>query len=101
MDWTNSIGPIGGAYRGRDEVRAVWISYIEAFESVRWKPEEIIVVDDSRLVVTTRVSVRGLGSGVAVEAGGAQVWRFSKGTAVSAKLYQSKAEALEAAGLSA
>lgn len=99
MDWTNSIGPIRGAYRGRDEVRAVWAAYVEAFESVSWKPEEIIRVDDSRLVVTTRVSVRGLGSGVPVEAGGAQVWRFSEGRAVGAKLYQSKAEALEAAGL--
>lgn len=100
MDWTNSMGPMRGAYRGRDEVRAVWVSFIEAFELTRWHLEEIVDIDESRLVATTRISVRGLGSGAEAEATGAQLWRFSAGRAVSAKLYQSQQEALAAAGVS-
>jgi len=43
---------------------------------------------------------RGRGSGVEVEATGAQVWTIRDGKFQRAKLYQSKAEALEAVGLS-
>ena len=78
----------------------MWTSYSEAFEGASWNIDEVIEVDDTRLVITTRYSVRGRGSGVPVEAGGAQVWRFRDGRPVSAKLYQSRAEALESVGLS-
>ena len=44
--------------------------------------------------------MRGRGSGVEVEATGAQVWTIRDGKFQRAKLYQSKAEALEAVGLS-
>ena len=52
------------------------------------------------MIVVNRVRMRGRGSGVEVEATGAQVWTIRDGKFQRAKLYQSKAEALEAVGLS-
>jgi ketosteroid isomerase-like protein len=100
MDWSNSRGPLKGVYRGREQVREVWASFVEAFDSLRWDPEEIIELDESRLIVVNHTRLRGRGSGVEVEAVGAQLWTIRDGMAQSFKLYQSKRDALEAAGLS-
>jgi len=100
MNWSNSIGPAKGIYRGRAEVRAVWVSYVDAFEAVRWDAGEINAIDESTMVVATRFRARGRGSGVKVDATGAQLWRFADGLAVGVELHQSRADALEAAGLS-
>jgi ketosteroid isomerase-like protein len=99
MDWTNTICPLKGVYRGREGVVELWKSFLDAWESVRWDPEEVIEVDESRLIVVNHVRMRGRGSGVEVDAKAAQLWTFRAGRAKRIKLYQSKAEALEAAGL--
>ena len=100
MDWSNSIGPAKGIYRGKEEVRKAWTSFVEAFDELRWDPVEIIEVDESRLIAVNHVRMRGRGSGIEVDAVGAQLWTISEGIGRSIKLYQSKAEALEAAGQS-
>ena len=100
MDWSNSISPLKRVYRGREQVREVWVSFLDAFDSLRWDPTEFVHVDESRLIVVNHTHLRGRGSGVEVEAVGAQLWTINHdGSAKSFKLYQSKAEALEAAGL--
>jgi ketosteroid isomerase-like protein len=99
MDWTNSIGPLKGVYRGRRGVVELWTSFLDAWESVRWDPQEIIEVDEGQLIVINHVRMRGRGSGAEVDATAAQLWTFTDGEARRIKLYQSKAEALEAAGL--
>jgi ketosteroid isomerase-like protein len=96
MDWSNSIGPAMGIYRGKDQVREIWTSFLEAFDSLQWEPEEFIEVDESRLIVVNHVRMRGRGSGVEVDAVGAQLWTIHDGEAQSVKLYQSKVDALEA-----
>ena len=100
VDWSNSVGPAKGVYRGKEQFRELWASFLEAFEELRWDPGEIIEVDQSRLIVVTHVHALGRGSGVEVDSVGAQLWTISEGRARSVKLYQSKADALEAAGLS-
>ena len=99
MDWSNSIGPLKGAHRGREEVMKFWQSFLDAFDSLQWVPEEIIDIDESRVTVVNHVRMRGRSSGVRVEGIGAQLWTFRDGKARRIKLFQSKAEALEAAGL--
>jgi ketosteroid isomerase-like protein len=97
MDWSNSIGPLKGVYSGKEAVLQVWTSLIDAFERVTWDPEEVIEVDASTVIVVNHVRMTGRGSGVDVEAVGAQVWSFAHdGRARSVKLYQSKADALAA-----
>ena len=98
MDWSNSIGPLKGVYRGRQEVTRLWSAFLDAWDSVRWDPEEIIEVDDSHLVVVNHVEMRGRGSGVDIDATGVQLWTFEGGEPQRIKLFQSKEEALEAAG---
>jgi ketosteroid isomerase-like protein len=95
-DWSNSIGPAKGVYRGKQQQREFWTSFVEAFEEVRWETEEIVEVDESRLIVVNHVRMRGRGSGVEVDAVGAQLWTIADGEVQAVKLYQSKAEALEA-----
>ena len=99
MDWSNSIGPAKGVHRGREEVRKFWMSFLDAFESMHWEPEEVIELDPSRVLIATHLRARGRGSGVEVDASGAQLWTVKDGQLQSVKLFQSKAEALEAAGL--
>ncbi len=100
MDWSNSIGPAKGVYRGRDQVRQLWESYLEAFGSLEWNPEVFVEVDDSRLIVVNRNRVRGRTSKAEVEAVGAQLWSIHGGKARSVTVYQSKVDALKATGLS-
>ena len=99
LDWSNSIGPAKGVYRGKAQARELWTSFLEAFDELRWDPEEFIEVDESRVIVVNHVRMRGHESGVGVDAGGAQLWTIREGKARSVKLYQSRAAALEAAGL--
>jgi ketosteroid isomerase-like protein len=99
MDWSNSIGPLKGVYRGRQQVNELWTTFFEAWREVRWDPEEIIDVDETRVILVNHVRMRGRGSGVEVDATGVQLWTFSDGKAQSVKLYQSKDDALEAVGL--
>ena len=100
MDWSNSIGPLKGVYRGREAVRRLWESFLEAWDEIRWDPQEITELDEGRVIVVNRVRMRGRGSGVEVEATGVQIWTITDGKGRSVKLYQSKREALEAAGRS-
>ena len=99
LDWSNSIGPARGVYRGRGSIRELSASFLEAFEYVRWDPAEIIEVDQSRVIVVNHAQMRGRGSGIEVNAVGAQLWTITEGKAQSVKLYQSKADALQAEGL--
>jgi ketosteroid isomerase-like protein len=100
VDWSNAIGPgRKGIYHGKDQARAFWMSFAEAFDELRWDFEEIVQVDQSRIIAVNHVRGRGLGSGAAVDSVSALLYTISDGKARSVKLFQSKAEALEAVGL--
>jgi ketosteroid isomerase-like protein len=99
MDWSQSQGPQKGVYHGPDGA-ARWIAAVqEAFEEFELAPSEYIGSGDC-IVVPTRVTGRGRGSGVAVEASGTTLWEIRNGRVDRFVLYQSREEALEAAGLS-
>jgi len=100
MDWSNSIGPLKGVYRGREAVLELWEFFLEAWDEIRWDPQEIIELDETRLILVNHVRMRGRGSGVEVEATSVQLWTITDGKGRSVKLYQSKREAFEAAGRS-
>ena len=100
MDWSNSIGPLKGVYRGREAVLELWKFFLEAWDEIRWDPQEIIELDETRLILVNHVRMRGRGSGVEVEATSVQLWTITDGKGRSVKLYQSKREAFEAAGRS-
>jgi ketosteroid isomerase-like protein len=97
LDWSNSIGPLKGVYKGRERALELWESFLDAWDEIRWDPQEIIEVDEARVILVNHVRMRGGGSGVDVEATAALLWTITDGKGRSVKLYQSKAEALAAA----
>ena len=101
MDWSDSIGPVSGVYRGREQVLGLLEAFSEAWDELRWEVQEVIDLDRSQQVlVVNTVRMRGRVSHAIVEATGAQLWTISHGRPRRAKLYQSKADALEAVVLS-
>ena len=96
MDWSNSIGPLKGVYRGREEVRRMWEAFLDAWDELTWDPLEVIDLEDDRVILVNRVRMRGKGSGVDVDATGVQLWTLREGKLTRVKLFQTKAEAFEA-----
>ena len=98
-DWSSSEAPESGVYRGRDEVKARFERTREVWSEMEYFETEMIDAGD-QVVRVGGVRARGRGSGAEVSAQGAQVWTFQGETPISVRLYQDKAEAFEAAGLS-
>jgi ketosteroid isomerase-like protein len=98
IDFSNSRSPMSGVYRGRDQAREFLQSFLEPWESLEFSVTELIELKDGRVLQVGGLQSRGHGSGVEVEARGATVWTVRNGEAAAVKLYQSKEEALEAAG---
>ena len=99
-DWSNSRGLLSGVHRGRGQAQEAFESFLEPWESLQWELEEVVELGDHRVLSVSRLQMRGRGSGVEVNASGASIWTIRDGKAAVVTLYQSKAQALEAAGLS-
>jgi ketosteroid isomerase-like protein len=87
-------------YYGHDGYRRFWRQWLDAFEDVRWDPEEMVDFG-AKTLVTTRQSGHGSGSGVAVSQPVFQVFTFRGGLVIRQEDFSDRAQALEAAGLSA
>ena len=100
LDYSRARGPYRGVYRGREGARELFEAFREAFSSTTPLSTEYIEVGD-KVVLAACVRFRGRGSGVEVGGGGiGAVYTVRGGKVVRYQLFQSKAEALEAAGLS-
>ena len=86
-------------YRGHDGVRDYIASLTDVFEWVRTEPLDVVEEGD-RAVVCNRFRARGRHSGVEVEERFFQALRFRDGKVRWWGFYPSKAEALDALGLS-
>jgi ketosteroid isomerase-like protein len=98
--WTEVMGEAGSRFRGHEGLRAWSRQYYETWEKIEDELEELIDAgNDVVSVVTTRA--RGRGSGVEVEwKHNAGVWTIRDGKIVRVTWFPTRAEALEAAGLS-
>ena len=70
-----------GTLHGREAFGKFVESLTEAFEELRFEPEEIVEKDD-RLVALVRQVARGRGSGVELEIRPAHIWTMRRGRAV-------------------
>jgi ketosteroid isomerase-like protein len=86
------------AFYGRDDYRTVWRAMVEAFDDIRFEPEEVLDLGDT-LLGTAVVRGTGSGSGVPVSAQLFQVVRLRRGLVVWQRDFGDRSEALEAAGL--
>ena len=96
IDFSNSRAPMRGVYRGRDQAREFLKSFLEPWASLEFVMEELIELEDGRILQAGGLRTRGDGSGVEVTAQGATIWTVRDGEIAAVKLYQSKEEALEA-----
>jgi ketosteroid isomerase-like protein len=99
FDFSNSRGPMRGIYRGRDQVQEFFESFSEPWASFGFDlQEEVIELPDGRVLTVNTFRARGHESGADVAASGASVWTVGDGEVKAWTFYQSKSEALEAAG---
>ena len=96
FDFSNSRGPLSGVYRGLDEARDFLASFFEPWAALDVELEELVELGGDRVLTVSEIRTRGQGSGAEVNATGAMVWTIRNGEVAAAKMYQSKAEALEA-----
>ena len=97
-DWTNSRGFDAGVFRGHDEIRAFWQRFLTAFDEVRMELKDLVEVEDGRFIVENVACFRGR-DGVEAQARSAWLVTIRDDKQTSLTLYQTKQQALEAAGL--
>jgi ketosteroid isomerase-like protein len=95
FDLSESRSTYRGIYRGHEEIRRQWEGLQEAWAETELRPEDPVVVGET-VIVTVQISAQGRSSGVKLEGQGANVFTFKDGKIVHFKLFQTKAEALEA-----
>jgi ketosteroid isomerase-like protein len=97
FDQTRALGMDRGVYT-LDEFKRLTESFIKTWRSVRWEADELIDAGEHVvLAFTNRLTGR---DGITLEAHGTLVWTFRAEKIIRVCLYQDRAEALEAAGLS-
>jgi ketosteroid isomerase-like protein len=99
-DLSAAIGPYAGMYSGRETVRKMLEDFFSAWEYMHVEPEDFIDVGDDRVLVPTRGRGRGKGSGIEIEGRPSAIWTVRDGQLIRGAVFNDRAEALEAAGLS-
>jgi ketosteroid isomerase-like protein len=80
---------------GREGIRQLFDSYMEAFDALRLEPEEFIDAGD-HVVVSLKQRVRGKGSGAEVVGRVAHVWTMQGGAVLGLRIFGDKEKALKA-----
>ena len=96
FDFSRSVGMEAGVYK-LDQMRTFFGQWAEMWESSRLEAEEFIEAGD--LVMTPVTNLLRGRDGIEVQARGAWVWAFRDGSVARITFYQTRQEALEAAGL--
>ena len=96
FDWSDSMGPFKGTYKGHDGLARFWTDMLDAWE--HFSPEMVEVIDfgPDGLITVDLVRARGKGSGIDMEARGAMLWTVQGGKIVRVKMFQTKEEAFRA-----
>ena len=98
IDWSRSRGPLKGVYRGHGELEVFWDAFWSTFEEVQVEMHGFTEVG-SEVVVPNTAHVRGR-QGIEVIARSTFVFTVENGQITRLRMFQERAEALEAAGLS-
>jgi ketosteroid isomerase-like protein len=85
-------------FRGHAGYLEMWRNWLDAFEDLRFDPEEILDFGDTFLV-TAQQRAHGAGSGIAVHKPVFQLFKVRRGLVIWQRDYGDRAKALEAAGL--
>ena len=94
-----NLAPDLGVYHGHDGLRRLFAELRAAWSEIEYTYDELIDADEHVVSVVSR-HVHGRSSGVPIEHGFALVWTVRDGQVHRVVWFQSKDEALKAAGLS-
>jgi len=98
VDTRSNLGEWRGVHRGHDQIRQLWRSFLEPWESVRNEIDEVIDAGDRVLTCQTG-HLRGR-DGIEVTTRTSSLWTFRDEVITHVAAFNERAEALEAAGLS-
>ena len=84
------------AFYGHDGYRQLWRYWLDAFEDIRWDPDEVIDFAD-KFLVKARQRGPGSGSGVEVSEPVFQLFTIRRGLVVRQEDFLDRSRALEAA----
>jgi ketosteroid isomerase-like protein len=96
VDWSRSRGLDAGVYRGYEATLDFWSSLLDMFDQITVAAE--LIECGEHVLVPNRTHFRGR-DGIEVETQSAMVATVRDGRIVLWRLYQERAEALEAIGL--
>jgi uncharacterized protein len=103
VDWHPAIAPILGveSVRGREAVRQFLMrDLFEGFDQFHAEPLSFEDLGDDFVLVMVRYSGRGESSGIEMDQKYATLYELRDGKAVTMRDYPTRADALEAAGMS-
>jgi ketosteroid isomerase-like protein len=86
-------------FHGRAGYLRMWGTWLDAFEDLRFEPEELLDLGDT-MIVMAEVKGHGSGSGVAASQRVFQLFELRRGLVVKQEDFVDQSRALEAAGLS-
>jgi ketosteroid isomerase-like protein len=89
-----------GEWQGLEAFARAFVDYLHAFADLRTEAEEIIDLDDDRVLVLARQRAKGKLSGVRIDHELGELFTLRAGKVVRYDSYWDLAQALEAAGLS-
>ena len=98
LDWSRSTGPLKGVYRGHRGLETFWKEFWSTFEEVVLETHEFTQAG-SEVVVPNTAHMSGR-DGIKVIAESAFVFTVEQGLQTRLRMFQERAEALEAAGVS-
>ena len=98
LDWSNSHGVEAGVFRGHAEIRAYTQRFLGTFEEVRLELVDLVEVKEGLVLMENVAHVRGR-DGIETQARSAWLIEIRNGEQTSLTLYQTRQEALDAAGL--
>ncbi len=98
IDWSRARGPLKGVYRGRGERETLWNEFFFTFEEAQIETPQGFTDAGSEVVVSNTTHFRGR-EGIEVSASSTWVFTVENGQITRLRMFQERAEALEAAGL--
>jgi ketosteroid isomerase-like protein len=102
IDWRAAEGAIDdvGGMRGHDAVRRYIEDWNDLFDNLALAPQELVEVDNERVMALQRLSGRAKHTGIETELIFFVIYTIREGRFVKVREYTTRGEALEAAGLS-
>ena len=96
-EWLHELG-FQHTYRGHSGVREAMRDWLEVWDTISYRPNELIDAGDSVLALVT-LEARGRASGATVTYDHPQLWTFRDGRIVRMRVFDDRDQALRAAGL--